>query len=139
MSYVSRSWELTRAYAKAREALIRRIGERLDSAGVSGGALVVYGAGTHTAELIQSFPWLMDSCVAFVDGNRDLQGHRYFDRPVLSPACLGEIAPEHILISAREAEAEIAAYLGSMGLDGKAVRLYGGEADRSAVLPEMCQ
>ena len=59
------------------------------------------------------------------DGNRDLQGHQYFERPVLSPNRLPDLGADQIVISAREAETEIANYLETLGLSSLAVRLYG--------------
>jgi SAM-dependent methyltransferase len=135
-SYLECSRKLAIAYAEARNALIRRIDAALKEAVVKSARLVIYGAGTHTAELLQSFPWLIDQCVAFVDGNRDLQGHTYFGRSVLSPLRLGELAPDRIVISAREAEAEIATFLDSLGLGDRAVRLYGQVSDSAPVSPE---
>jgi 2-polyprenyl-3-methyl-5-hydroxy-6-metoxy-1,4-benzoquinol methylase len=135
MSYLDCSRRLVKAYAEARETLIQRIGGNLEEAGVKSARLVIYGAGTHTAELLQRFPWLMDQCVAFVDGNRDLQGHSYFGRPVLSPLHLGELVPDRIVISAREAETEISTFLDSMGMEGLAVRLYGEVSGLSPLTP----
>lgn len=138
-SYLDCSRRLSKAYVKARQTLIQGIGRTLEKASVRSARLVIYGAGTHTAELLQSFPWLMDQCVAFVDGNRDLQGHSYFGRPVLSPLRLGELAPDRIVISAREAEAEIATFLAGIGMERLAVRLYGGAIGPSSMTPGLWQ
>lgn len=134
-SYLDCSRRLVKAYSEARERLIQWIGGTLEEAGVKSARIVIYGAGTHTAELLQSFPWLIDHCVAFVDGNRELQGHSYFGRPVLSPLRLGELATDLIVISAREAEAEITTFLDSIGMEGLAVRLYGEVSGPSHLTP----
>jgi 2-polyprenyl-3-methyl-5-hydroxy-6-metoxy-1,4-benzoquinol methylase len=127
-SHVSRSLELVRSYDDARRALVVAIGTRLEQAGVAQAQrLVIYGAGTHSAELLLAFPWLINSCMAFVDGNRELQGHDYFGRPVLSPSELPVLNAERIIISAREAESEILSYLASIGLAERAIPLYSGE------------
>jgi 2-polyprenyl-3-methyl-5-hydroxy-6-metoxy-1,4-benzoquinol methylase len=125
-SFEERSRGLVTAYADARRLLIQKISDRMEAACVRDSKnLVVYGAGTHSAELVQAFPWLLDQCIAFVDGNRDLQGHQYFERPVLSPNRLPDLGADQIVISAREAETEIANYLETLGLSSLAVRLYG--------------
>ncbi len=124
-SFAAHSRSLVTAYAHARGLLIQNISKRLQAAGVRDSKrLVIYGAGTHSAELVREFPWLLDSCIAFVDGNRDLQGHQYFERPVFSPMRLPELGFDQIVISAREAEAEISMYLGTLGLSASAVQLY---------------
>jgi hypothetical protein len=125
-SFAERSRGLVTAYADARRLLIQKISDRLEAARVRDSKnLVIYGAGTHSAELVQAFPWLLDQCIAFVDGNRDLQVHQYFERPVLSPTRLPDLGSDQIVISAREAEAEISNYLETLGLSSPAVRLYG--------------
>ena len=125
-SFAERSRGLVADYEDARRLLIQQIGYRLEAAHVRDSKnLVIYGAGTHSAELIHLFPWLLDRCIAFVDGNRDLQGKQYFERPVLSPEGFSDLGFDQIVISAREAESEIFSYLATLGLSVSAVRLYG--------------
>jgi 2-polyprenyl-3-methyl-5-hydroxy-6-metoxy-1,4-benzoquinol methylase len=124
-NHVQRTKQLVSRYKDARRDLISRIEARLEIVrSTKERRLVIYGAGTHSAELIATFPWLLEHCSAFVDGNKDLQGHSYFGRPVLSPKQLPELDPQRIVISSREAEVEILSYLATLGMASLAIPLY---------------
>jgi FlaA1/EpsC-like NDP-sugar epimerase len=111
-------------YRAARAALVTDVQARLRDALAGRRRVVVYGAGTHTAELWRACPWIAEQTVAMVDGNPRLQGHPFLGVPVLSPRELPSLAPDLIVISVRTAEPQIAAWLAEQGLGSITVRLY---------------
>lgn len=111
-------------YRAARDAFVARARERLREVAGRSSRIVIYGAGTHTAELWRECPFLADSTIAMVDGNPRLQGHTFLGAPVLSPRELAGLDPEAVVISVRTAEPQIAAFLEQQGLASRTVRLY---------------
>jgi 2-polyprenyl-3-methyl-5-hydroxy-6-metoxy-1,4-benzoquinol methylase len=111
-------------YLDARRRLIARVAARVGEATESCRRVVVYGAGTHTAELWRACPFLAERTVAMVDGNSKLQGHRFLGVPVHSPREILSLEPDRIVVSARTAEPVIAAFLRQHGLEERTVRLY---------------
>jgi FlaA1/EpsC-like NDP-sugar epimerase len=100
------------------------VSRRLRAAVAARRRVIIYGAGTHTAELMRHCGFLSGHVAAMVDGNPTLQGHRFLGIPVESPRALPELEPDLIVISARTAEQEIAAYLAALGLGDLVVTLY---------------
>lgn len=111
-------------YTSARRALRARIDAQLRSALEGRRRVIVYGAGTHTAELWHACPALASRTIAMVDGNPKLQGHDYLGLPVHSPRELPALAPDLVVISVRTAEPQIASWLAAEGLGDITVRLY---------------
>jgi 2-polyprenyl-3-methyl-5-hydroxy-6-metoxy-1,4-benzoquinol methylase len=115
---------LIERYRTARASLVAAVQGRLREALAGRRRVVVYGAGTHTAELWRVCPWMAGPTVAMVDGNPRLQGHTFLGVPVLSPRDLPSLAPDLIVISVRTAEPQIAAWLSEQGLGSITLRLY---------------
>ena len=111
-------------YLQARASLIARAAGQLRDLVSLGGRVVIYGAGTHTAELWRACPFLAGKTVAMVDGNPALQGHDFLGVPVRSPRELRPLRPDAIVISVRTAEAQIAGFLAAEGFADRTVRLY---------------
>jgi 2-polyprenyl-3-methyl-5-hydroxy-6-metoxy-1,4-benzoquinol methylase len=111
-------------YMSARRALAARVDAQLRSALDGRRRVIVYGAGTHTAELWRACPPLASHTIAMVDGNPRLQGHEYLGVPVHSPRDLPSLAPDLVVISVRTAEPQIASWLSGEGLGDITVRLY---------------
>ena len=113
-----------RRYLTARQAFIDGARRRLLDAAATARRIVLYGAGTHTAELWSACPFLADRTIAMVDGNPRLQGHTFFDVPVHSPRELTKLEPDLVVISVRTAEPQIASFVAQQGLGGRMVRFY---------------
>ncbi len=111
-------------YQAAREAFMARARERLREAARGATRMVIYGAGTHTAELWRECPFLAGRTIAMVDGNPRLQGHTFLGVPVRSPRDLASLDPDVVVISVRTAEPQIAGFLAQQGLADRTVRLY---------------
>jgi len=111
-------------YKTARATFINRSRQRLHDALGGATRVVVYGAGTHTAELRRECPALAERTIAMVDGNPRLQGHRFLDVPVHSPRALRSLDPDLVVISVRTAEPQIATFLDEQGLADRVVRFY---------------
>jgi hypothetical protein len=110
-------------YRQARESFMTAAAARLDSL-TRRRRTVVYGAGTHTAELWQRCPFLADRVIAFVDGNVRLQGHPFLGIPVHAPHDLPSLGPDVVLVSVRTAEAPIRQVLARYGYSDRAVTMY---------------
>lgn len=121
---VEETRRLVREYQQRRAALLGRVRAVVDGATAGYARVVVYGAGTHTAELFTACPWLKDRTMALVDGNARLQGHDFLGLPVIGPGGLRDLNPDRVVVSVRTAEAAIAAFLESQGLGARTVRLY---------------
>jgi FlaA1/EpsC-like NDP-sugar epimerase len=113
-----------RAYHAAREAFVSRVTARLQRAVRDRRRVVIYGAGTHTAELWRLCPFLSEHVIAMVDGNPRLQGHEFLGVPVHRPRALAQLDPDLIVISVRTAETQIARYLAAEGFGPLVLRLY---------------
>jgi SAM-dependent methyltransferase len=112
------------SYHAAREVLVSRVTAHLRRALQDRRRVVVYGAGTHTAELYSRCPFLRAHVVAMVDGNPRLQGHEFLGVPVHRPRALAALDPDLIVISVRTAERQIAEYLAAEGFGPRVLRLY---------------
>jgi 2-polyprenyl-3-methyl-5-hydroxy-6-metoxy-1,4-benzoquinol methylase len=73
----------------------------------SGERVVIFGAGTHSSELLKHTDLRKADLVGFVDSNPLFQGHSYLGLPVYSPASMEQLKPDAIVISARGWETEI--------------------------------
>jgi len=125
INYQENSLDLCARYLEKREKLITLIQQRFESIELDHfKSIIIYGAGTHTAELLNRFPFLKESCIGFVDGNKDFQGHPYFGKMVYSPGKLPTLSFDAIVISAREAEGEILQCLESVNLADRAIPIY---------------
>jgi 2-polyprenyl-3-methyl-5-hydroxy-6-metoxy-1,4-benzoquinol methylase len=111
-------------YRAARQALFSRASLALRRALDGRQRVVIYGAGTHTAELWRACPFLEGRVAAMVDGNPRLQGHQFLGVPVHSPRALAGLAPDLIVISVRTAERQIGEYLAAEGFGPVTLRLY---------------
>lgn len=111
-------------YTAAREAFVQAARQRVDRALAGARRAVIYGAGTHTAEMWQACPGLAAHVVAMVDGNPRLQGHRFLGVPVHSPRELPALGADVVVISVRTAEAQIAEMLEHERLADRVVRFY---------------
>ena len=120
------------AYTSARNALVRRVSSALQQAMTGRTRVVVYGAGTHTAELWHACPFLQGRVTAMVDANARLQGHAFLGTPVHAPRELGGLNPDLIVISVRTAERQIAEYLTANGFGPVMLRLYEGAGAAAA-------
>jgi 2-polyprenyl-3-methyl-5-hydroxy-6-metoxy-1,4-benzoquinol methylase len=120
---VNRVRTLVERYQRDRESFMTAAAARLDSL-TRGRRTVVYGAGTHTAELWARCPFLADRVVGFVDGNVRLQGHSFLGRPVHAPADLPSLDAAVVVVSVRTAEAPIRRALAGYGYGERTVTLY---------------
>jgi 2-polyprenyl-3-methyl-5-hydroxy-6-metoxy-1,4-benzoquinol methylase len=111
-------------YQAARDGFVARARERLLEASRGSARIVIYGAGTHTAELWRECPFLAGRTIAMVDGNPRLQGHTFLGVPVRSPRDLAGLDPDVVVVSVRTAEPQIAGFLAQQGLADRTVRLY---------------
>ena len=112
------------AYTSKRQAFVARSRQRLDHALRGASRVVIYGAGTHTAELWHACPALHGRVAAMVDGNPRLQGHEFLSVPVHSPRDLRSLRPDLVVISVRTAESQIAALLDREGLAERVLGFY---------------
>jgi 2-polyprenyl-3-methyl-5-hydroxy-6-metoxy-1,4-benzoquinol methylase len=111
-------------YLRARASFIERARGRVAEAIGRSGRVVIYGAGTHTAELWRACPTLASRTVAMVDGNPRLQGHEFLGVRVHSPRELHRLEPDVVVISVRTAEPQIARFLEQEGFADRTVRFY---------------
>jgi hypothetical protein len=120
---VNRVRALIERYQRDRESFMNAAASRLEGL-TRGRRTVVYGAGTHTAELWVRCPFLADRVVGFVDGNVRLQGHPFLGRPVHPPSDLPSLDPDIVVVSVRTAEAPIRRALAAYGYRERTVTLY---------------
>jgi SAM-dependent methyltransferase len=118
---------LVERYHGEREAFMSAAAARLERA-TRGRRTVVYGAGTHSAEMWARCPFLRDRVIAFVDGNGRLQGHPFLGLPVHPPRDLPRLDPDVVLVSVRTAEAPIRQVLAEYGCADRAVTMYDATA-----------
>lgn len=120
------------AYMSARTALVCRVSSALQGALAGRTRVVIYGAGTHTAELWHACPFLRGRVRAMVDANPRLQGHTFLGVPVHAPRELATLDPDLVIISVRTAERQIAEYLTANGFGPVVLRLYEGTGAAAA-------
>jgi 2-polyprenyl-3-methyl-5-hydroxy-6-metoxy-1,4-benzoquinol methylase len=114
---------LVAGYHRDRQAFVRRVRAELDSL-TRDRRSVIYGAGTHTAEMWHRCLFLADRVFAFVDGNPRLQGHHFLGMPVHSPRELAQLAPDLVIVSVRTAEAPIRRFLAEQGYRDRTITIY---------------
>ena len=120
---VARVRALAARYHGEREAFVEAASRRLNAA-TRGRRTVVYGAGTHTAEMWARCPFLESRVVALVDGNPRLQGHNFLGRAVYPRRDLPRLDPEVIVVSVRTAEAPIRRILADQGYGAQTLTIY---------------
>jgi SAM-dependent methyltransferase len=99
------------AYLEARSALVNRIdtqlAPRIERWKRERSKVFVFGAGSHTVELLRSTAMANAPVEGIEDSNPALQGQTFLGLPVHSPDALDTLAPNAIVISARAWESEI--------------------------------
>jgi hypothetical protein len=114
---------LVSRYHRARESFVERVRLQLETL-TRGRRTVIYGAGTHTAEMWDRCPFLADRVFALVDGNPRLQGHHFLGVPVHGPRELPRLAPNLVVVSVRTAEVPIRRFLAEQGYRDRTVTIY---------------
>jgi SAM-dependent methyltransferase len=107
------------------EGLWQSVSDRLDT--VSGG-IFIWGAGVHTAQLLDRTPLLKQAqIVGIIDRDDQKWGRTQAGRPIISPdEFLNGRGSEKVVISSFNAEGEIALALRKSGIaEQRIVRLYG--------------
>lgn len=69
--------------------------------------VVIFGAGTHTSELLRVSDLRSTNLIGYVDSNPVFHGHSYLGLPVYSPQQIDELDANVIVISARGWETQI--------------------------------
>jgi SAM-dependent methyltransferase len=94
-----------------RFCLIERIEARLEpylrSWRDRGARVLVYGAGTHSNDLMHFTSLKSFEVIGFIDNNPIFQRHRFLGRPVYSAAEIDQLDPDGIVISVRPWEQQI--------------------------------
>jgi hypothetical protein len=120
---VNRVRALVERYRRNRESFMNATASRLEGL-TRDRRTIVYGAGTHTAEMWARCPFLADRVVGFIDGNVRLQGHSFLGRPVHAPGDLPSLDADVVVVSVRTAEAPIRRALAGYGYGERTVTLY---------------
>ncbi|MDS4013436.1 MAG: class I SAM-dependent methyltransferase [Candidatus Accumulibacter sp.] len=97
-------------YLAVSERDMRRV---IDRIAAHGGPFVIHGAGSHTARLLPRLATagLADRIAGLVDNNRNLQGRKLGDYPILPAATLATLPATAVLVSSFAAQEAIAASL----------------------------
>ena len=116
-------WPVREETGASLETRVRNAVRRCVDAGVKRVAL--YGAGRHTARMMQSTPlWPLD-VVGIVDDDRSLQGAKRYGLPIHTPSEIRKLPIDAVIISSDRFEAEIYRRISPLESEGiKVLRLY---------------
>ena len=116
-------WPVREETGASLETRVRNAVRRCVDAGVKRVAL--YGAGRHTARMMQSTPlWPLD-VVGIVDDDCSLQGAKRYGLPIHTPSEIRKLPIDAVIISSDRFEAEIYRRISPLESEGiKVLRLY---------------
>ncbi|MBU0640315.1 MAG: polysaccharide deacetylase family protein, partial [Planctomycetes bacterium] len=105
---------------------VRGVVQRCVETGIE--RITLYGAGRHTARLLQTTPLWPLHVLGIVDDNCNLRGGQRYGLPVYAPRDLPALAPDAVLISSDQYEEAIYERIAPLEARGiRVLRLYDGE------------
>ncbi len=121
-------------YERRVGSAILRLNEALRQWRASAARLVIFGAGEHTATLLEQFDFSGCDLRFIVDSNHHLRNSEHYGYRVVHPDDLAGEEFDRVVISSHEYQEEIATQLTELGYGEKIYRIY-RQADLATPLP----